>query len=75
MTYPTHDCILKVGKYMIFVSSSLYDIRCIIHKVLWTCIHYYVHSCSVNAIDFSFSVNFRHHQDVILVKSWPNLTF
>ena len=24
---------------------------------------------------FSFSVNFRHHQDVILVKSWPNLTF
>ena len=58
-----------------FVSSSLCDIRCIIHKVIWTCIYYYVYSYSANAIDFSFSVNFRHHQDVILVKSWPNLTF
>ena len=75
MTYPTHDLVLEVGKYIIFISSLLYDIRCIIHKVLWICIHCYVHSCSIDVIDFSFSVNFRHHQDVILVKSWPNLTF
>ena len=75
MTYSTHDPVLEVEKYMIFVSSSLYDIRCIIHKVLWTCIYHHVHNYSAHAIDFSFSVNFRHHQDVILVKSWPNLTF
>ena len=75
MTYPTHDPVLEVEEYMIFVSSSLYDTRCTIHKVLWTCIYCYVHNYSTDAIDFSFSVNFRHHQDVILVKSWPNLTF
>ena len=75
MTHSTCDHVLKVGKYMILISSSLCAIRCIIHKVLWTCIHQYVHSCPADAIDFSFSVNFRHHQDVMLVKSWPNLTF
>lgn len=75
MTCPTCNLIFESRKIHNFISSLWYDIRCIIHKVLWTRIHHYVHSCSIDVIDFSFSVNFRHHQDVILVKSWPNLTF
>ena len=71
MVFPTCDFISKSRNMYVLhylILSSIYDIMCATHGVPWTRIHLYVHSCLTDAIDFSFPVNFRYHQDVILVE-------